>query len=89
MTKPLEELPGLLTDEEMRDVLGWTPLPKSELRMEYVNALLKAQRDKTNEWWIEWIEQTVNWRPDAPYKSTLDPEDFNALKDKLLSRKAM
>lgn len=30
------------------------------------------------------IEGAIYWRKDAPYKSTIDPENFNILKEKWL-----
>ena len=32
---------------------------------------------------MEWVDANVHWREDAPYKSTIDPDEWQAFKDKL------
>ena len=29
---------------------------------------------------IEWVDANVHWRKDAPYKSTIDPDEWQAQK---------
>lgn len=31
---------------------------------------------------VEWVDANVHWRKDAPYKSTIDPDEWQAQKKK-------